>query len=135
MFHEQQKLSALDTSPRGATIKIDKGDIIVAGRNFGADRDFGSELSSITKLGVACIIAVAFSRRFYRIGINSGLPLIECPEAYDEIIDGEKIEIDFERWTIMYKQGSIAFNPYPDIISKILLSGGLIPQTRKSLGK
>lgn len=112
---------------------IQKGDIIIAGKNFGSiDETMPEELLSA---GAACIIAISFSRPFYRNCINLGLPLIENDEAFGKISSGETVSIDFDRGEILCKKGILTFQPYPEIISKILFSGGLLPYTKRALGK
>jgi 3-isopropylmalate dehydratase small subunit len=112
---------------------IQKGDIIIAGRNFGSIDETMPE--ALLSAGAACIIAISFSRPFYRNCINLGLPLIENGEAFGKISSGETVSIDFDRGEILCKKGILAFPPYPEIISKILFSGGLLPHTKRALGK
>ncbi|HBZ01466.1 MAG TPA: hypothetical protein DEO84_09130 [candidate division Zixibacteria bacterium] len=110
-----------------------KGDIIIAGRNFGSIDETMAE--GLISTGIACIIAISFSRPFYRNCINLGLPLIENGEAFGKISSGETVSIDFDRCEILCKKGILTFPPYPEIISKILFSGGLLPHTKRALGK
>ena len=112
---------------------IRKGDIIVAGKNVGGP---GEEMvGALRDSGVACIIAASFSRTFYRNCINLGIPLVECPEAYNKISDDESIAIDFDSNKIISKRGTLAFRPQPDMVARILASGGLVPHIKRSLGK
>ena len=111
----------------GPTLKLKKGEIIVAGRNFGCGSNDQRSIELLKAMDVPCVIAASFARRFYRDAINAGLPVIECPEAFEAISSGEQIVVDFDRLEISCKRGIAPFQAYPDVISKILSSGGLIP--------
>jgi len=117
------------------TLKLKKGEIIVAGRNFGCGSNDQSSIELLKAMDVPCVIAASFARRFYRDAINAGLPVIECPEAFEAVSSGEQIVIDFDRLEIRCKRGIASFQAYPDVISRILSSGGLIPYARKAMGK
>ena len=77
------------------TKKVNKGDIIVAAKNFGCGSSREHAPISIKASGVSCVIAETFARIFYRNAINIGLPIIECPEASRNIDAGDEVEIDF----------------------------------------
>jgi 3-isopropylmalate/(R)-2-methylmalate dehydratase small subunit len=129
---EQPSLESVDENPL-LSLGIQKGDIIVAGRNFGGS---GEEFPRALKTAdIACVIAASFSRPFYRNCINLGLPVIENAEAFNNIPDGELISIDLDKGEISCKKGILAFSPHPEIISRILASGGLVPHAKRSLGK
>ena len=74
--------------------------------------------------GVFAIIAKGFSRIYYRNCINEGLFAVVCPEAVDNIKNGEKIEIDFADCLIKAPEGVFTFTPYPDFVRGIVESGG-----------
>jgi 3-isopropylmalate/(R)-2-methylmalate dehydratase small subunit len=118
-----------------STLKLKKGEIIVAGRNFGRDPHGAESIEALKALEVPCVIAASFARRFYRDAINGGLPVVECPEAFEAVSTGEQIAVDFERREITFKRGAVSFPAYPDTISKILASGGLLAYARKAMGK
>ena len=124
-----------DGGDSGVARKFKKGDIIVAGRNFGWGDSPGHAVSGLKGADVPCIIAESFSRPFYRQAINHGLPLFESSEAFERIADGETIEIDLEKREITHRKGKIGFPEIPEIIMKIISAGGLIPYTRKQIGK
>jgi 3-isopropylmalate/(R)-2-methylmalate dehydratase small subunit len=130
--YNYERLILSDDNQSEQLPKLQKGVIVVAGRNFGTVGELSETFNSA---GVACVIAASFSRIFYRSCINSGLPLIENREAFDKIVSGESLSIDFDKGQITGKKGILSFSPYPEIISKILLAGGLIPHTKKTLGK
>ena len=76
--------------------KVKKGDIIVARKNFGCGSSREHAPIAIKAAGVSCVIAETFARIFYRNAINIGLPIIECPEASQDIDNGDEVEIDFD---------------------------------------
>jgi 3-isopropylmalate/(R)-2-methylmalate dehydratase small subunit len=114
---------------------LEKGCIIVAGDNFGCGASREQSAIALKAAGVACIMAASFGRFFYRSAINQGIPLIENAEAHGSISDGEIIDIDLENCEIICKKDILKFSVLPEVILKILSSGGLIPLVKKSLGK
>src|SRR5574344_190983 len=80
--------------------KVNKGDIIVANKNFGCGSSREHAPISIKASGVSCVIAETFARIFYRNSINIGLPIIECPEAAKAIKNGDKVEVNFDNGVI-----------------------------------
>ena len=101
--------------------KVQKGDIIVATKNFGCGSSREHAPIAIKASGVSCVIAETFARIFYRNAINIGLPIIECKEASEKIEAGDQVEIDFDSGMITNKtkgesyQGQ-AFPPFMHII-------------------
>ena len=83
--------------------KVNKGDIIVANKNFGCGSSREHAPIAIKASGVSCVIAETFARIFYRNAINIGLPIIECPEAAKGIDEGDEVEIDFDSGKIINK--------------------------------
>ena len=74
--------------------KVQEGDIIVAGKNFGCGSSREHAPIAIKGAGVSVVLAKSYARIFYRNGINIGLPLVECPDAVDDAEDGDILEID-----------------------------------------
>ena len=75
--------------------QIQKGDIMVAGWNFGCGSSREHAPLVIKTCGTGCVIAKSFARIFYRNAINIGLPILECPEAAEEIAAGDEVKVDF----------------------------------------
>ena len=75
--------------------KVKKGDIMVAGENFGCGSSREHAPAVIKECGISCVIASSFARIFYRNAINIGLPILECPEASRDIEAGDTVSIDF----------------------------------------
>ena len=80
--------------------RVQKGDIMVANKNFGCGSSREHAPIAIKAAGVSCVIAETFARIFYRNAINIGLPIIECPEASRKINNGDEVEIDFNTGVI-----------------------------------
>ena len=108
--------------------------IFVAGKNFGCGSAREQAVTAIAGLGVKAIVACSFARTFYRNAINSGLPIIECPDLYDAVQEGDEIEIDIVAGGIRYRQAVYSFPQFPDSVRELLEVGGLAEylKTRKS---
>ena len=108
--------------------KVQKGDIIVATKNFGCGSSREHAPIAIKASGVSCVIAETFARIFYRNAINIGLPIIECPEAAKEIAEGDEVEVDFDSGVItdLTTQKSFQGQAFPEFMQKIIDLGGLV---------
>lgn len=108
--------------------KVNKGDIIVADKNFGCGSSREHAPIAIKAAGVSCVIAETFARIFYRNAINIGLPIIECPEASKGIAAGDEVEIDFDSGLITNLSRGTTFQgqPFPPFMQKIIAAEGLI---------
>jgi 3-isopropylmalate/(R)-2-methylmalate dehydratase small subunit len=113
--------------------KIEKGDIIVAGANFGCGSSREQAATSLKYAGIACVVAKSFSRIFFRNAINQGLALVQSKEAHDAVNQGDTIIIDFASGEITASTQKLSFPPLPEFIMGILEDGGLIPHVKKSL--
>lgn len=111
--------------------KVQKGDIIVANKNFGCGSSREHAPLAIKCAGVSCVIAETFARIFYRNAINIGMPIIECPEAAKNIEDGDEVEIDFDSGLITNKTKGQSYQgqAFPPFMQKIIEAGGLIKYT------
>ncbi len=108
--------------------KIEPGDILVAGENFGCGSSREHAPIALKAVGLSAIVAKSFARIFYRNAINIGLPVVEVLEAVDHIDEGDIIEVDLAKGTLrnIDKDESYGFHPLPDFILDIVLSGGLV---------
>ena len=108
--------------------RMNKGDIIVATKNFGCGSSREHAPIAIKASGISCVIAETFARIFYRNAINIGLPIIECAEASREIEDGDEVEIDFNTGLIkdLTKGTSYEGQAFPEFMQKLIASGGLV---------
>ena len=107
---------------------VNKGDIIVANKNFGCGSSREHAPIAIKAAGVSCVIAETFARIFYRNAINIGLPIIECPEASKKIKAGDQVDIDFNTGVITDQTTGETFQgqAFPPFMQKIISEGGLI---------
>lgn len=108
--------------------KVEPGDIIVAGRNFGCGSSREHAPIVIKESGISLVIAKSFARIFYRNAINIGLAIIECPECVDEMDEGDKVRVDFDKGEIVNetKNKTYKASPFPPFIQTIIQNGGLI---------
>ena len=112
--------------------KAEKGDVIVAGENFGCGSSREHAPLSIKTLGISVCIAKSFSRIFYRNAINIGLPICECKDA-DKIKENDVISVDFEIGIIYNETSGESYEtvPFPPFIKEIIASGGLLESLKE----
>ena len=112
--------------------KVEAGDIMVAGYNFGCGSSREHAPIAIKESGISLVIARSFARIFYRNSINIGLAIVECPEAVDGIADGDKVEADLDNGVIYNRTTGKSFKtqPFPPFIQKIIENGGLVASIR-----
>ena len=114
--------------------KVAKGDIVVAGRNFGCGSSREQAPLALKHAGVSAVVAGSFARIFYRNAINVGMPVIVCPAAATRIRSGDLIEIDLHGGSMVLHDGErLTFPSLPDFLIRILDEGGLAPYTRRRL--
>ena len=116
--------------------RVRPGDIIVAEENFGCGSSREHAPIAIKAAGVDVVIAKSFARIFYRNSINTGLAIMECPEAVDAIKQGDVVDVDADAGIITNTTTGETFKaqPFPPFIREIIEAGGLINRTRKVLG-
>ncbi|MBQ1189723.1 MAG: 3-isopropylmalate dehydratase small subunit [Lachnospiraceae bacterium] len=107
---------------------VQKGDIMVAQKNFGCGSSREHAPLVIKCAGVSCVIVETFARIFYRNAINIGLPIIECAEAANAIEAGDEVEIDFDSGMIhnITKNEDYKGQAFPPFMQKIISAGGLV---------
>lgn len=108
--------------------RVNKGDIIVADKNFGCGSSREHAPIAIKASGISCVIAETFARIFYRNSINIGLPIIECAEASKDINDGDELEIDFGSGVItnVTKNKTYQGQSFPEFMQRIIDAEGLV---------
>ncbi len=116
--------------------EVKKGDIMVAGANFGCGSSREHAPIAIRASGISCVIASSFARIFYRNSINIGFPILECPEAAEKIKANDDVEVDFETGIITNKTTGESYkaNAFPPFISKIIEKGGLLNYIKAKTG-
>jgi 3-isopropylmalate/(R)-2-methylmalate dehydratase small subunit len=107
--------------------KIKPGDIIVAGGNFGCGSSREVAPLSIKASGIAALVAPSFARIFYRNAINIGFPIFESTEAYEEIEEGDEVEIDPSQGSIRDVTKGTEYHAaaFPEFLQSIIARGGL----------
>ena len=136
LFHLRSNLEEFskhvleDADPEFAS-KMQKGDFVVAGNNFGLGSSREHAPQIIKSAGVGAVIAKSFARIFYRNAINIGLLLIECDT--DKIDAGDELELDVKNGILkdVTKNIEIKMTPLPDVMIKLLNDGGLIEHLKK----
>ena len=115
--------------------KVQPGDIIVGGDNFGCGSSREHAPIAIKGSGVSCVIAKSFARIFFRNGINIGLPILECATAADDVENGDHLTVDLEAGTIANQRTGQIYqtSAFPPFLMGIVEAGGLVPYTRQEL--
>ncbi len=113
--------------------KVKKGDIIVAGRNFGCGSSREHAPISIKACGISCVIAKSFARIFYRNAINIGLPILENDKVPEDIKDGDVIEVDLSKGRVHDKNRAKEYDTqaFPQFMQRIVTAGGLMKYIKK----
>jgi 3-isopropylmalate/(R)-2-methylmalate dehydratase small subunit len=136
LFHLRSNLEELakhvleDADPEFAK-KVQKGDFVVAGNNFGLGSSREHAPTIIRMAGVSAVLAKSFARIFFRNAINIGLPVLECDT--DKINNGDTLSIDLSTGVVENKNtgAKLKFVPLPDAMIKILNDGGLLAHIEK----
>ena len=113
--------------------QIRKGDIIVAGKNFGCGSSREQAPEIIKALGIQCVIAKSFARIFFRNSINNGLLLIEQSTLYDEIKEGDEVTVVLNEH-VDYNGEQYPIASLPENLMDIIRAGGLVKAMRKLNG-
>jgi 3-isopropylmalate/(R)-2-methylmalate dehydratase small subunit len=126
---------AMEGISPGFSDKISKGDIIVAGKNFGCGSSREHAPLALKHAGVSAVVAESFSRIFYRNAINIGLPTVISEAARSRIKEGEVAAIDLDKGEIRTQAGEkITAERFPRFLLEILMDGGLVQNMKKRFG-
>lgn len=130
MLKELASHAMADIDPEFAE-KVQEGDLIVAKKNFGCGSSREHAPLCLKTAGVSCVIAETFARIFYRNAINIGLPIIECPQAAQEIEAGDEVEVDFDSGMIYDRTKGTQYQgqAFPEFMQKLIAAGGLVSYT------
>jgi 3-isopropylmalate/(R)-2-methylmalate dehydratase small subunit len=114
--------------------KIDKGDILVAGRNFGGGSSREQAPLALQYAGISAIVAESFARIFYRNAFTIGVPALETPGIKDHVVQGDRLIINLGEFTVTNTRTGHIFQAkaVPDFMRKMLLDGGLIEYFKKN---
>ena len=131
--HKELAAHCMEDIDKDFVKKVNDGDIMVGGANFGCGSSREHAPIAIKHSGVACVIAKTFARIFYRNAINIGLAILECPEASEKIEAGDNVVVDFDTGVItnVTKNETYKAEPYPDFLKDIISSGGLLNSLKK----
>ena len=107
-------------------VNVQKGDVVVGGRNFGLGSSREHAPLALKYVGVSAVVAEGFARIYYRNSINLGLPALECPGISKVVKTGDTVEIDLSKGKIIVNvEKELRFSPVPKFMMSILDSGGL----------
>ncbi|GEA14142.1 3-isopropylmalate dehydratase small subunit [Moorella sp. E308F] len=115
--------------------RVQKGEIIVAGKNFGCGSSREHAPVAIKAAGVAAVIAASFARIFYRNAINIGLPIFESPEAAAGIKAGDEVKIDAGKGEIvnLTRGETYPVASFPPFMQELIAAGGLMPYVARKV--
>ncbi|HHT37178.1 MAG: 3-isopropylmalate dehydratase small subunit [Candidatus Wallacebacter cryptica] len=108
--------------------KVQAGDIIVAGKNFGCGSSREHAPLAIKAAGISVVIAATFARIFYRNSLNIGLPILECLEAVEKVQAGDVLAVDFNTGEIVNQTRGETYRaePFPEFMQDLIAAGGLL---------
>lgn len=132
---EQLATHCLGTVNPDFSKRIKKGDIVVAGKNFGIGSSREQAAHVLKILGVASVIATSFGGIFYRNAFNLGLPVVTCQNV-DDLKSNDKISLDLRSGKIknMTRNIELTAEPVPDNLMKLIEAGGLVSSLKAKLG-
>ena len=125
----------MEDADRDFPKKVEDGDIIVAGKNFGCGSSREHAPLAIKGACIQAVIARSFARIFYRNAFNIGLPIFESAEASEKIRQSDEVEIDADKGTIrnLTRNEEYKANPIPTFMQALIDAGGLIEWTKRKL--
>ena len=131
--HKELAAHCMEDIDKDFVKKVNDGDIMVGGANFGCGSSREHAPIAIKNSGISCVIAATFARIFYRNAINIGLAILECPEASEKIYAGDNVSIDFDSGIItnVTKGETYQAEPFPEFIKEIINSDGLLNSLKK----
>ncbi len=114
----------------GMAENVKKGDIIVAGRNFGCGSSREHAPRALLQIGISCVVAQSYARIFYRNCINTGLLPVECEVEAEE---GDTLSVDFGKGTIRNETRGKEwkFAPFPEFVQDLIDKGGLMAKIKE----
>ncbi len=109
--------------------QVQKGDILIAGRNFGCSSGRAIAPKALKATGISAIVTELFARTFYRNGHEIGLPLLEVPGVHELVETGDRVRVDIGRGLVenLSSGKSLRGNPPPPFLLEMVRAGGLIP--------
>lgn len=134
--HSELAAHCMEDIDKDFVKNVKQGDIVVAMKNFGCGSSREHAPLVIKTCGTGCVIAKSFARIFYRNAINIGLPILECPQASDEISADDEVKVNFDTGEItdITTGKTYKAQPFPDFIQNIIKSGGLLASLKNGGG-
>ncbi len=135
--HKELAAHCMEDIDKDFIHKVQPGDIMVGGLNFGCGSSREHAPVAIRASGISCVIAKTYARIFYRNSINIGFPILECEEACDKIAAGDEVEVDFDTGVItnLTKGERYQAQPFPEFMKEIIAAEGLLNSIKKKQGK
>ncbi|MDE5737621.1 MAG: 3-isopropylmalate dehydratase small subunit [Oscillospiraceae bacterium] len=126
--HKELASHCMEDLDKTFTSRVQTGDIMVAGWNFGCGSSREHAPIAIKASGISLVIAKSFARIFYRNAINIGLAIVESPEASDAIAEGNIINADLNNGVLHNETTGEDYQvePFPAFIQTIIENGGLV---------
>ncbi len=128
---------AMEGASKDFASEVERGDIILAGSNFGCGSSREQAVTALVHSGISCVIARSYARIFYRNAVNLGLPVFESDEAYQTFTDGETAVVDLDLVAPSLSTAGCAqqvhLSSVPEHVARILEHGGLVPYIRARL--
>ncbi len=135
--HKELASHCMEDIDKDFTKKVQPGDVMIAGFNFGCGSSREHAPIAIKASGISLVIARSFARIFYRNAINIGLAIVECDEAVDGISEGDTVEADLDNGIIYNRTTGKSFKtqPFPAFIQEIITNGGLVSSIQNGVIK
>ena len=131
-------IHCMEDADPGFAKKVKRGDIIVAGKNFGCGSSREHAPIAIRAAGISCVIAKSFARIFYRNAFNMGLPIFECRDLWEQVSEGQQIEVDGDAGRIVITNSDMEplyTNPIPPFMQELVRDGGLMKHLARKSGQ
>jgi 3-isopropylmalate/(R)-2-methylmalate dehydratase small subunit len=115
--------------------RVQAGDIIVAGENFGCGSSREHAPVAIKAAGISCVVAASFARIFYRNAINTGLPIVVSKEAAAGVRAGDRLRVDPAAGVVQNLTLGVSYaaDAFPPFMQELIASGGLLPYVKRRL--
>ena len=132
---EELAAHCMEDIDRTFAANVQKGDLIVAGNNFGCGSSREHAPIALKATGITGVVAVSFARIFYRNALNIGLPIWECPELAENVESGDEIIMDYEAGSFQLAGNGETYGakPFPPFMQQLISDGGLVNYVRKKL--
>lgn len=123
---DEMKVHTFESLDEDFSKKVQSGDFIVGGENFGCGSSREQAPAVLKALGITAVLAKSFARIFYRNAINIGLPVIVCKELPDEVSNNDQMDLDLREGIAKVRDKEYACTKLPEYMQNILNQGGLI---------